>query len=226
MLYRTDSDLAASLDDPVLYEMQMFVSTARKLSGYDWDQDANVIPFDERVERNAYLESFAVHMRNICEFLYNDRQEDDDIRARSDFAVNWSRRLPPDLKPDRERANKKVEHVTWGRVAVRSEDKSWDFARILSQILSELSAFADELRKSRPGALGKRFEEELHRSCQLVMSRAQVPTNATTCKPRTVEAAPSQDATRLFGSTAAPQRATTDARTYSSWSGLHGKTGM
>lgn len=80
------------------------------------------------IKNNAYLESFALHVRNLIDFLYNDKPQDDDVYAGHYFqtAKDWITIRPQItklLEKSKKRANKEISHLTYTRIDITPEDK-------------------------------------------------------------------------------------------------------
>jgi hypothetical protein len=104
---------------------------------------------------SALLESFAIHLRNLIEFLYtspNDARADDVVAA--DFydpLGGWKPGVPSaSLSAARERANKEVSHITYKRKAGMAPDKPWPVADLFKEILPIAQGFV-------AGASGKKL---------------------------------------------------------------------
>jgi hypothetical protein len=128
------------------YEVWMFVSTLRTLA---------IGVLGPGPMHNAVLESFAVHTRGVIDFLFppgNARPTDliaddffDDVGA-------WrSQRgeMSTFLTLTRKRVGLLVAHLTEERVGITPEEKSWDFAKILSEIRKHLRTFVEHVPKER-----------------------------------------------------------------------------
>lgn len=77
---------------------------------------------------NALLESFALHVRNLIDFLYAENPSSDDVYAGDFFPCkeDWAKIRPqitPLLEKVKKRANKEVSHLTYSRIEVNQEEK-------------------------------------------------------------------------------------------------------
>ena len=109
----------------VRYEYEMLVKTAQCL--YSKPPDPVIM--------NALIESYAIHARNIIDFLFPDKPRPDDITA-SRFLPGWNKNLPSFLKDIRREINKRVSHLT----EVRIKEGDWnvpDITKDLGKILNQ-----------------------------------------------------------------------------------------
>ena len=96
--------------------------------------------------RNAVIESFAIHARNLIHFLYPGKPERDEVTASKYFMgrVKWEdvRHVISDtLKSARGRADREIAHLTFGRQKVTLAKKGWPVAEIHRDIFAVLSLF-------------------------------------------------------------------------------------
>jgi hypothetical protein len=82
--------------------------------------------------KNAALESWTVHLRNLHAFFFYDRAKDGDMLAIDYFDAGvWQERRPTsDLAPDIDRVAKEIVHLTYARTKVTPETKGWDVGPI------------------------------------------------------------------------------------------------
>lgn len=107
--------------------------------------------------RNAMLESFGIHARNLISFLYSGtKKQEDDVIAEDYLVTNdlyFSVRLP---KSDVEknvsfRVGKEIAHLTYHRNTLIEETKKWDITEIHKIVFDALSKFFNALPESRKG---------------------------------------------------------------------------
>jgi len=94
---------------------------------------------------NLVVESFAVHLRNVLDFLYPGKVRSDWMIA-SDFVPKWNSVRPEitdRLKRAKRRVHKEIVHLSYDRNKVTKEAKPWDRVAIAQDI--ELAA--DEFDK-------------------------------------------------------------------------------
>lgn len=124
------------------YEIWMLGAVARKLS-------TSTGPDDE--SRNAFLESFTVHLRGLVYFLWPEKPYEDDVIADDFFrdAAPWHKVRPAmsdKLKMAKKRVDKEVAHLTYARLLVSPEGKSWGFVELANELLNAMNIF----RKAAP----------------------------------------------------------------------------
>ena len=99
---------------------------------------------------NALLESFVIHVRALVDFFYPPANaKPDDVFAIDFFddPAEWEGIRPPlseNLQRGRARAHKEIAHLTYARLDVTPEAKSWPFI----DIANEMGVLMQEFRKS------------------------------------------------------------------------------
>ena len=103
---------------------------------------------------NSFINSFAVHVRNLIEFLYESKGESksDAILAEDyfDTATDWTSMRPKqsiELKKAKIRCEKQVAHLTY----TRDQKEPWDFVRIVRALHEPLSFFMENVNQSLLG---------------------------------------------------------------------------
>lgn len=146
MTVRTSEELAGAAEH-LIYEIEMLKGTCLALeSGF----------FPPGLLQNALIESFAMHARNLVYFLDAERPYKSDILA-DDFLLEPSTwhsikgSIPPSIQPVLDRTNKEVAHLTYDRLGVRDEAKSWDCSAILDAITERFECWR---RLVPPGITG------------------------------------------------------------------------
>jgi len=133
----TPDELRAFSEFHLSYEIDMCFGTAELLR-----------PFaaPKHVLYNALVESYALHLRNLIEFLYDAPTRPDDVNAvhyvRAD--VEWrdvSGTTPSLLEDAKQRAHKQIAHITEKRFADRAPEKEWRFVVELGSLLAGLRLF-------------------------------------------------------------------------------------
>ncbi|MET0182791.1 MAG: hypothetical protein ABW199_07895 [Caulobacterales bacterium] len=102
----------------------------------------------EGAMRNACLESWVLHLRNLIDFFYADAPQADDLAA-LDYVADWQAIRP--VKPAafeiaKRRANKEIAHLSAQRMAVAPEDKPLDVATLTQEIRAVAEVFLSALR--------------------------------------------------------------------------------
>jgi len=104
--------------------------------------------------RNAYLESFVLHVRNLIDFLYppkNPKPDDMHADAFVKEPATWHIVRPaktPLLIDAETRMNKLAAHLTYARVEL---PKNWRCVDIYSDLCNVLQCFYDQLAPHRQG---------------------------------------------------------------------------
>jgi len=130
----TPSDLPAHSKEHLDYEIGMLVDTARA-----WN-----LCLAEPI-RNALTEAFAVHLRNLIEFLYPRGEVCGNVSAK-DFFASPSKWDPPlmstALETARQRAHREIVHLTVDRVPGSQKGKEWD-PSLIDDLLIPLKEFVE-----------------------------------------------------------------------------------
>jgi hypothetical protein len=103
---------------------------------------------------NVLVESFAVHVRNLIDFLYAAQPRTDDVVAEDFVAdvVQWPliRPVMSDvLLRAKRRADKEIAHLTYTRLAVTDDAKPWPFVEIFGQIVPVFELFMENVEGER-----------------------------------------------------------------------------
>lgn len=132
----SDSYLLAFSAEHLVYEVDMFFWMVEVLTR------PSVIRATSAAEatrlNNALIEVFAIHLRNLVDFLYLERPQPTDVVA-ADFcaAGTWEAVKPPitrSLEAARVRANKEIAHLTSQRIAGTPPKKAWDPRALAAEI--------------------------------------------------------------------------------------------
>jgi hypothetical protein len=114
--------------DCIWYELWMFDETFKRLSS------------ESQVEKNVYLESFLAHLRNIIDFLQDEKYESD-IKI-SDYNLNIIEIVLPSSNTYSE-INKRLSHLTWERVF--EEKIVWRYGEIKEEINKKSAIFLENV---------------------------------------------------------------------------------
>lgn len=140
------------------------------------------------VVRNSLIIAFAVHFRNIFDFLYSGQNErppsKDDVLAEHFFDTpeEWHRIVPMKLASlikDRKKLNKHFAHVTYSRVQQKLDDRFWEFQRIMEELSPAVLAFAEHVDQRK---LNDNLHEELSASTWKRINQRNRP-RSTPSKP-------------------------------------------
>jgi hypothetical protein len=138
----SDKELLDYSDGHLLYEIEMFHWLASILPG---KKESN--------ECSAFVESYALHLRNLIDFFYTE-PTDDDVVAKYfyDDPSKWNPGpKSPALDIAKKRANKEVSHLTKARMNVTPTDKLWWTDNLFSDIQKVAQSF---LAGASPKKLG------------------------------------------------------------------------
>ncbi|MCB0282228.1 MAG: hypothetical protein H6627_13085 [Calditrichae bacterium] len=133
---RENADLKEALDH-IVYELKML----RVLS-----QTLVIGLFGNSIFTYSMIESFAIHARNLIDFLWPQKPSNDHIIA-NDFFNNpdkWNEiriEIPTILKKVRIRAHKEIAHISYDRLRVKREERNWNFALITKKISENMNIF-------------------------------------------------------------------------------------
>ena len=138
---------AFSISKYLDYEIEMMSAMVDKI-------DKGV---EKGYERNAYIESFAIHVRNLVSFLYTDTIKSDDVLAVHFFddSEKWIKIRPSKTKLLQEnyvKINKKVAHLSYKR---RDYKRGWKYKLIAHHIYIVLLIFLHHADEERIGDIGK-----------------------------------------------------------------------
>jgi hypothetical protein len=116
------------------YEYAMLQATAEEISKHDYEQ----------MLRNAILESWVQHVRNLIDFFYTPKRQDDMVIGDFLGGIDLPDGFPPitsDLDKAKTRANKEMSHLTYTRVGVKPEEKNWPVGQITNQLSERMDLF-------------------------------------------------------------------------------------
>jgi hypothetical protein len=117
--------------EALAYEIEMQGATARLLAS----------PPDEPIPtRNALLESFALHFRNLVAFFWPASEPLPKDVLVGHLAPGWQPQEPGDLRKLTRRVSREVAHLTTYRLSGPHELKRWQPAQCIAAILPALEA--------------------------------------------------------------------------------------
>ena len=144
----SDPDLFKYSEEHLQYEISMLISCARL-----FDVSFSIENSFSATIRNAIVEAFAIHVRNLLDFLYPDPKHvfPTDVIAQ-DFVPNTTVLSLPvisdSLKDARRRVHKQVSHLTSERPYSNDPGKNWHTALVgeIIYVLMEFNKAADPLK--------------------------------------------------------------------------------
>lgn len=130
----TDQELRDYSKEHVVYELSMFRAVGEAL----------IAPVQiSQALRNALIESFAIHLRNLIDFFYPTQVQADDVIAAEflDDPHQWEKisLVSQALSFARVRAHKEVSHLTRKRIAGAPPEKGWQIIDLMEEIKRVLS---------------------------------------------------------------------------------------
>jgi len=173
----SDADLLAYSQEHLRYEIQNFFDAGRLLAARSFDTSNS----DEITIKNALVESFATHLRNLLLFLYPYGGEKSDVISDLFFSnpiPDWKRKRQPEsvfgFRDLRQRASQEVSHLTVFR---RNSDKNkqWQLLETMQSVKAVLDVFVENAPSTKLDASVK----DLVKSIQLPMSQLRTATGST-----------------------------------------------
>jgi hypothetical protein len=141
----TDGQLHRYSAEHVSYEIHMLFRSALGFGAVIGDS------FEAHTIRNALMEAFAIHARNLLDFLYEKPRGDDASACHylKDPAEWWTTEKPTVPDHLRRRVNKEVTHLTYERLKVPPDKKRWPFMEVLKPLSECLDLWAAKADPSR-----------------------------------------------------------------------------
>lgn len=160
---RTNEELKKISKD-LYYEYLMFCYSIQTLP-------KDFVRNDEKL-KNSIIEVFAIHTRNLLMFFFDEKPRDDDVVANDFFPEYNEWNIIKEKNEDNDliekiskRVNKEVAHLTYKRLEVKEEEKSWgNIINITSKLFNKL--FNEFLSSVSNDKLGDNFlvlKEQLQR---------------------------------------------------------------
>jgi hypothetical protein len=138
---RSDSE-RLELSKHLLYEIEMFAGTVRMLNVVH-DMEASEA---RTILRNALLESWALHLRNLLSFLYDTRAGAGDAIALDFLGGGWKEKRGPKgdvLRMAHAKASKEMAHLSYLRAELRDDQREWHIEPIICEGGEALHSFVD-----------------------------------------------------------------------------------
>lgn len=141
----TNSELLEYSREHVFHEIEMLFDSAQLLAHFDHSKrDTDPV---SHVIGNALVESFAIHLRNLTDFLYpRPSGKPSDVLAKDFCSQDVSVGLPSigaQLDGARRKADKQVSHLTSERLPARDPGKRWHYLDLAEQIRVRLVHFVN-----------------------------------------------------------------------------------
>jgi hypothetical protein len=161
----SDTQLLAYSKEHLYYEIDMFFRVGMQLSQSDWaSQEPTVV-----ASRNALIESFLIHLRNLLLFLYPYGAEDEDVISDDFFEKpieDWKRKRTTEsgtFREARARASHEVCHLTVSRQPLQK----WLFAELMQELKPVLQIFVDNASTTRLDGAVKTMVESIDLNTKL-----------------------------------------------------------
>ena len=132
----SDKDLWKYSDEHIAYEVERFFWLAGLLADSSTTLSAPTINDTLRLN-HSLIEAFALHLRNLLEFLYDKKAGDHIVAAQFCNPGVWERERkakPSVLGKAWGRANEEVAHLTDKRKSGYAPEKWWPFKEIVCEI--------------------------------------------------------------------------------------------
>jgi len=133
-----------AFSDHLLYEIEMFSATVGVL--------AVVIEMEvshtRTTLRNALMESWALHVRNLLSFLYDRRAGKGDAVAADFVGSGWAAKRgakPEVLALAHAKASKEMAHMSWLRSVLTDDQREWHPEPIIVALGNALHEFLDSV---------------------------------------------------------------------------------
>ncbi|MGP8337663.1 MAG: hypothetical protein ACT6FC_05445 [Methanosarcinaceae archaeon] len=144
-----DQDKLQKASDHLWYEIWMYQRLVDGMSSG---------VFGKGPLNNAVLEAFAIHIRALIHFFFDDSSNYDDVLAIHFFSTpdNWRKISPPltdVLEKAKKRANKEIAHLTYSRQEVTPEKKPWEFIPIYKDLEEVVNVFINAVPEETLGKL-------------------------------------------------------------------------
>jgi hypothetical protein len=153
-------ELRTYADEHLFYEVWMAAALAERMSRQAALFDAGLAerhgPLAKELldlaGRNADIESFATHVRNLLAFLYPNKPKAGDVTALEYFAnsSDWQAvrpSRPKSLMVVNQRVPIEIGHLSFGRA--RRKDKAWDYRAMWLDLATVLDAFVEHVPPDR-----------------------------------------------------------------------------
>lgn len=142
------SDELRRASNHLWYEMGMFQGLVLGM-GSGIAGEGNVLS-------NSLVESFAIHVRVLIHFFYTEIPHKDDVLAVHFFheSEDWNKHRPLEteiLEVAKTRADKEVAHLTYLRLKVTPEMKTWNFKDIFNDLQRVLDKFIELVPRDNMG---------------------------------------------------------------------------
>ena len=131
----------------IFYEVWMLYRVVDMLANKKYKLSKD--DMENQVLFNSLLESMIVHSRIILDFLYCKRIKPDDAIASDYFSKpsEWESLLPkktPAIRAIINRSNKEMAHLSYLRLTVKPEERSWEVVKVKNDIKNIIDLFLEK----------------------------------------------------------------------------------
>jgi len=160
--------MLASASDHLHYEIMMLRFTALELSGRQAEESQG---------KNALLESFAIHVRNLRSFFCKKSTNLQNEMLAIDYLKDWTPPRSEYLDKLEGKINEQISHLSYKRLTISEEAKSWEIDLIVEEIRKLLVAFLEKVPETHLG--GKMHQLKASRLESRSLGFAQSVTGST-----------------------------------------------
>ena len=135
----------------IKYEINMLLFSSSKLINLKKD-NPKITVFDFNMMKNIFIETFVLHARNLCEFLYANKRKYPDDMFWKDFLTDKQQKKynPTKYIFNNEKANKQLAHLRYKRnVWENKKKKSWEIFKIQKAINDAYRCFLLSMSKAK-----------------------------------------------------------------------------
>jgi hypothetical protein len=147
---RSDTELRAWAHEHLVYEAAMLSHALKRVA------DAGLSDQDH----NAFIESFAVHVRCLRDFVWRDRNPRNKRQQEDAFASDlcadgvWQSVRPEvpevlQIEEDRNRIGREIVHLSYHRLGIDAESKNWNLSEFMRVIVEALHLFSEKADPNR-----------------------------------------------------------------------------
>jgi hypothetical protein len=133
----------ALASDHLYYEITMLRFTACQLAARQAECDE---------PKNALLESFAVHVRNLRNFFFKKKPSLKDEMLAIDYLDNWNPPKSEYLGRIEGKINAEISHLSYKRIEISPEAQNWKVDLIVAELEGVLTAFLQGVPDAHLGA--------------------------------------------------------------------------
>lgn len=131
--------------DHVVYEVEQLhglIVRFREIGEHDREHGERDLDYLDMATRNAQVDSFAIHVRALVDFLYDQRGKDTDVIASDYVPTGWTPpKQPESLRSVKPRVGKEIAHMSYRRVGMTDEQRQWRYVQVWHDLSTILRAF-------------------------------------------------------------------------------------